>query len=239
METNKTTPPFSLTRNGSGLLDNVNYIYSIDGTIDYRKMVPKEFLVPNALTTTETDITKLTDKDILIVLKGIRWLANLRGFSSVKFSDIIASTEYVLTKCQITFIANYETNNSQIVFESLGDASIGNTRGFGKNFLSACAENRAFSRCVRNFLNLGIVSEEEIESANPIQNNTNADSPAIVLKQLMDQQSYTFEKIKDKLVNDNIENAKNWQKIEDIPNSVIFDIIKRINKKKKKEEVKT
>lgn len=229
-------PPIKITRNAHGLIDDgsVKYIYNEDGTVAWRKLIPTEYLVPNKLRTTETEISKLQDKDILIVLKGIRWLAQTRGYNKIKYDVFTANQDYVLVKCKVTFIPNYETNNQEVTFESLGDASKENTESFGKLFLSACAENRAFARCVRNFLNLGIVAEEEMQSANPVQTTTNADSPVIILKQLLDEYSYTFEKIKEKLVAEKIENAEKWEKIEDIPNSVIFDIIKRLNKKKDK-----
>lgn len=230
-------PPFKITRNVHGLINNgsVNYLYNTDGTVDWRHIIPRDYLVPNKIKTVETDVSKLQDKDILIVLRGIRWLAQVRGYNKIEYDVIHSSEDYVLIKCKITFIPNFETENKEITFESFGDASKNNTESFGKLFLAACAENRAFARCVRNFLNLGIIAEEEMQSANPLQQTTNNDTPVIILKQLMSEYSYTFEKIKEKLIASKVENAEKFEKEEDIPNSVIFDIINKINKKKKKE----
>ena len=59
-------PPNIITRNKYGLLENanINYVYNEDGTINLRKMVKTEYLVPNRQKTQETDVSKLEDKVI-------------------------------------------------------------------------------------------------------------------------------------------------------------------------------
>ena len=125
-------------------------------------MIRPEFLVPNKQRTQETDISKLEDKDLLILLGGIKELAQIRGFKSVGYSIPSATPIYVMAACTIAWVGNYETNNEDIIFEALADASPDNTQSFAKNYLAAIAENRAFVRCVRNFLKINIVGQDEV-----------------------------------------------------------------------------
>ena len=116
---NLQTPPKLVTRNQYGLLDNINYIYHEDGTINWRKMVKTEYLVPNRQKTQETDVSKLEDRELLILLGGIKELAQIRGYTKVEYKVVAASENYFATSCKITWIPNYETNEREIVFESL------------------------------------------------------------------------------------------------------------------------
>ena len=160
-------PPNIITRNTHGLLENanINYVYNDDGTINWRKMVKTEYLVPNRQKTQETDVSKLEDKDLLVLLGGIKELAQIRGYTTVEYKVVAASENYFATSCRITWIPNYETDGREIIFEALADATSSNTKSFARFFLAAIAENRAFVRCVRNFLKINIVSQEELGDA--------------------------------------------------------------------------
>jgi hypothetical protein len=48
----------------------------------------------------------------------------------------------------------------------MANATINNTSDFGQIFLETIACNRAFVRCVRNFLNVHIVGDDEINKNN-------------------------------------------------------------------------
>ena len=52
----------------------------------------------------------------------------------------------------ITYLPNYETNFKEVTFSDVANATIENTSSFAKKFLETIACNRAFVRCVRNFL---------------------------------------------------------------------------------------
>ena len=65
----KNTPPKTVKRNEHGLLEGIKYSYQSDGLIDWRKMVKNEHIVPNRDNTSETDVTKLKDKDLIIHTK--------------------------------------------------------------------------------------------------------------------------------------------------------------------------
>lgn len=233
------SPPFLIKRNKYGLIDNktINYIYNEDGTINWRKMVKLEYLVPNRQRTQETDVSKLEDRDLLILLGGIKELAQIRGYSKVEYKVVAASESYFATSCRITWIPNYETEAKEIIFEALADATTSNTKSFARFFLAAIAENRAFVRCVRNFLKINIVSQEELGDAklidDSISNQENPTSPQILLEKVMKEKNVSFDSLKERLVKEKFDGAETINNVQDIPKSKIFELIERIKKVKK------
>jgi hypothetical protein len=231
-------PPNIIVRNKYGLLENanINYVYNEDGTINWRKMVKTEYLVPNRQKTQETDVSKLEDKDLLILLGGIKELAQIRGYTSVEYKVVAASENYFATSCKIKWIPNYETNGEVIEFEALADATSNNTKSFARFFLAAIAENRAFVRCVRNFLKINIVSQEELGDAKLLDEGSsveNPTSPQVLLEKVMREKGVSFESLKEKLVKEKFDGAENLTCVQDIAKSKIFELIERIKKVKK------
>ena len=226
-------PPKTLKRNEFGLLENppIPYVFNEDGYVNWRKMIRPEFLVANKQRTQETDISKLEDKDLLILLGGIKELAQIRGFTCVSYDVPEAGPNYVIASCYINWIGNYETSNVDVSFQSLADASPDNTQSFARNYLAAIAENRAFVRCVRNFLKINIVGQEEVGvkvieepgSDNPI-------SPAAVLHNLMKEKGISFDQIQKRLIKDKYEKAEELASINEISKPQIFELIERIKK---------
>jgi len=245
-------PPILIKRNEHGLLENQDYIFLPDGKVDWRAMIPKEFLYINPQNKEKItkkynksyellDIVadKVEDKDLVILLAGIRYLATLRNFKEVKYKLINAHEQYVAAQCQIVWEPNYETEGKPIVFESLACAHFGNCHGFGKNYLVELCENRSFCRCVRNFLQISVVSKEELDPANQEENNnSNGDDlqkHLDNLKVLMEERGVKFEQVKERLIKSEIEGAKDFKSINDLPKAQIFDMLERIKKVKKKE----
>jgi len=236
--TSQVTPPKLVTRNQYGLIEDqtLNYVFNEDGTINWRKMVKTEHLVPNRQKTQETDVSKLQDKDLLILLGGIKELAQIRGYTSVEYKVVAASESYFATSCKITWLPNYETNGREVVFESLADATVNNTKSFARFFLAAIAENRAFVRCVRNFLKINIVSQEELGDAKLIDDsssiNENPTSPQSLLEKVMKEKGVNFDTLKKRLIKEKFENAENLNSITDISKVKIFELIDRLKKVK-------
>jgi len=230
----KNKPDKPITRNRYGLIeaDNINYIFNDDQTINWRAMVKSQYLVPNRQKTSETDVSKLEDKDLLILLGGIKELAQIRGFTDVTYNVVAASENYFATSCKITWIPNYETEGRIVTFEALADATINNTKNFARFFLAAIAENRAFVRCVRNFLKINIVGQEELGDAKLLDESTpeNPTSPHVLLEKIMKEKNISFDNLKKKLLKENIENADAIQTVNDIPKVKIFELIDRIKK---------
>ena len=111
------------------------------------------------------------DHQLLIKLGGIKELARLRGFESVSFETIKCELDHVAVKCCIVFIPNYESPE-RVIFEDMANATLDNTSSFAQKFLETIACNRAFVRCVRNFLNIHIVGDDEIDKSTPGQSSS-------------------------------------------------------------------
>jgi len=158
------------TRNAWGLIDGVNYTFNPDGSVNWRSMVKSEFLFPNRSWFESREqlmpqtVEGLSDAQLLIKLGGIKELAKLRGYKSVEYSVVRCDTTYVTVKCRITWIANYESEYESR-YEDIANATVSNTSDFAVKFLETIAANRAFIRCVRNFLNVHIVGSDEIDSS--------------------------------------------------------------------------
>lgn len=234
----RVSPPKLFVRNSYGLIenDNINYVFNDDGSINWRAMVKQQYLVPNRQRTQETDVSKLEDKDLLILLGGIKELAQIRGFTSVEYKVVTATDNYFATSCRITWVPNYETENRPVVFEALADASLVNTKDFARYFLAAIAENRAFVRCVRNFLKINIVSQEELGDAKlglvakEDSEKENPMNPTVLLEKIMQDKGITFDALKKRLVKEKFDNADNFNSIKDVPKSKVFELIERIKK---------
>ena len=226
-----------INRNNEGLLTDTNYHFSDEGLIDWRKMIDNKWLVPNRQRTTETDVSNLKDYELIILLGGIKELAQTRGFTDVKYDVVSPSADYVVATCSITWIPNYETEGKEVTFSAIGDASPQNTSGFGQMFLAACAENRSFVRCVRNFLRINIVAQEELTkmvagkstySPSEKEEEKNKTSPSFLLKKIMAEKGVGFDSVKKKLEKEKFEGLSKISSIEDIPKFKMFELIERI-----------
>ena len=164
--------PQQFQRDENGLLKNVQYEFNEDGSVNWRAMIKPEHLFPNKgwfeARKREVPATAegLADHQLLIKLSGIKELARLRGFSSVSYEVVQCLPRHVATICSMNFIPNYETDNNPIGFQDMANATLDNTSSFATKFLETIACNRAFVRCVRNFLNVHIVGDDEIDKSN-------------------------------------------------------------------------
>jgi len=171
-----TTGPQKYTRDENGLLANQSYEFHEDGSINWRAMIGEEHLFPNRdwFKTRNmqypSSIEGLKDHQLLIKLSGIKELARLRGIEEVRYKVEKCTEEHVAVICTIKFTGNYETNGNSVIFEDMANATVNNTSDFGQIFLETIACNRAFVRCVRNFLNVHIVGDDEINKNNGKKN---------------------------------------------------------------------
>jgi hypothetical protein len=233
-------------RDLNGLLECVDYIFNQDNTINWRSMINKEYLVPNRdsfknqkdVNLKEIDVSTLADNQLLILLAGIKELAQIRGYKNVSYDVIQAQPDYVAVKCTIDWIPNYETNMETVSFSALADAHLDNTKDFAKNFLMAIAENRAFIRTVRSFLKINIVGNDEMGKTThvdaDIEPNTMITQPVALLQKTMEEHSISFEQVKERAIQKKMDGAENWSKIEDISPLSMFTIISGIKNKNKK-----
>ena len=220
-----------LTRNSFGLIEGVDYKFS-GGFISWRDMINPEFLYPNKDAfkgePVPESIEGLEDHQLLCKLGGYKELARLRGFKSVSYDLTHITNEHVSAICTIEWIGNYETDNEPVKFASTANASPANLSGFGVKFPETIAENRAFVRAVRNFLNIHIVGGDEIDKssdkksepepakANPIPNLQNKLREKIVSSGCEDKASFQA-KLKDLAEKTGKFEYKDWERCADIP----------------------
>ena len=239
-------------RKANGLLSNVEYTFNEDGSINWRAMVKAEHLYPNKdwfeLRKLEMPPTVegLADNQLLIKLGGLKDLAKMRGFNSVSYEVVKSERDYVVVKCKINWIGNFETSGICVEFEDMANASLENTNDFCAKFLETIATNRAFVRCVRNFLNIHIVGDDEIDKSkskskvyeNSEQVQIDGDiSPQNLLrnhavKKLSISNFEDFkQKLRDMWLSESYQNpeAKSWNSFKDIPARECRKLISIIN----------
>lgn len=165
------TPQAKYKRDGDGLISSIEHVFNEDGSVNWRSMIKSEFLYPNRdwfdirKKPIPESIENLDDKQLLIMLAGIKELAKLRGFRKVSYQIKHVAQNYVSATCTIHWLGNYETDYYPVEFEDAANATSDNTDDFCLKFLETIACNRAFVRCVRNFLNIHIVGADEIDKS--------------------------------------------------------------------------
>jgi len=240
----------SYKRNADGLLEGVKYEYNEDGSVNWRAMIAPEHLYPNKgwfemrNQPMPQSIEGLADNQLLIKLSGIKELAKLRGFNRVHYEVIKCEIDHVSVKCEINWIPNFENPKEEsdflppsTSFEDLANATVHNTSSFAQKFLETIAANRAFVRCVRNFLNIHIVGADEIDTSNgkssPVNIADNKDKLSLVnvlmnKVGLSDEDFSTFKDIlrglwkSSKYQN---EDVADWESWEDIPKKEIRKLL--------------
>jgi hypothetical protein len=248
-----------ITRSPDGLIDKKEYKFTPDGFVDWRAMIDPQFLYPNKdffeirKMQMPTSVEGLEDKALLIMLGGIKELARLRGFTSVKYSVNHVSANYVVAQCAIEWMGNFETAGQSVVFEDIANATEANTDSFCLKFLETIACNRAFVRCVRNFLNIHIIGADEIDKSKNkavdisdlVQSSVVPITPQGALEKNVNDKLkiFSFEdfkvhlrsmwttasEIQDETVLNLFADAKNWNSFADVPAKTARILIKKIN----------
>lgn len=233
-------------RNELGLVDGIEYKYKPDGTIDWRAMINPSYLVINKQyekllvkkflkPINEISISEVEDSKLLILLQGIKEIASLRGYTSVKPKVDYVSDNKVVVSTQIEWLPNFETNNQSVSFGDIGSASLDNTSGFGQMYLEAIATNRAFVRAVRNFLTINVVANDEIDAKATEEflskkKESGQHMPIDVLEKLMLSKNMTFEQLKSTVLSVHVSsmtsNPSEWSDLRGIP---VKDVLKLIN----------
>jgi len=193
MSDKKIYGPDIYKRNEHGLLENADYDFNEDGSVNWRGMIKPEFLYPNKgwfdarNKPVPSSVEGLADNQLLIMLGGIKELAKMRGYINVDSKVTSVSEGYVTAKCTIEWIGNYESTGNYITYSDVANATLDNTDAFCAKFLETIAFNRAFVRCVRNYLNIHIVGADEIDkskganNSNPVEYDASSDSAMLPL----------------------------------------------------------
>ena len=91
MSEKKIYGPDIYKRNEHGLLENVDYEFNEDGSVNWRAIIKEEFLYPNKdwfasrKKDVPTSVEGLSDMQLLIMLGGIKELAKMRGYHTIDF----------------------------------------------------------------------------------------------------------------------------------------------------------
>ena len=243
---NKSIPPKITKRNEFGLIEGINYVFQEDGGVNWKAMVDPKFLYLNPDMKRRNKIEtkygkkfeeikpledKVDDTDLVISLGGIRQLAKLRGVSSVHHTIKESNEHYASVNCVVYFIPSYESEGREIRYSDNACAHFDNTNGFGKSYLLEICSNRSFCRCIRAYLNLSIVSAEELGGQTNGSSESQEDMATTLLKDTMAQHGVTWEKIQSKLIEEKVEGAENFKGVSDVPRVQQFALIERIKKK--------
>ena len=228
------------TREENGLIIGKEYVKNEAGQIDWRKMLDPKWLYinPSAVKSgrvpADADPSEQEDRNLCILLGGLKELATIRGYDSVSYKISSASKDYVCVQCRIEWIKNPE-NPGGCVFEGIADAHPDNTKSFAQKFLASMAENRAFSRSVRSFLQINIVSDIEMGDASTHEDADSSRSPSksdplVMLGEVMKDKKVSFEALKAKLVEEG-KADDTLSSLAGISGPVIFEMIGRLKNK--------
>ncbi len=241
--------PVKITRDEFGLIEGITYVFKDNGKrVDWRGMIPAEYLVPNRQNferrkeAIPDNIKGVADKDLLILLDGIKYIADLRGYISSVPKKIESSPLHCTVAWEIQWLPNFETEGYLKFSGGIGDATQENTNGFGRKFLGPIAENRAFVRNVRNFLRIPILGKDEVDGVSttnepePESASENKEKDVKQLRaelaKLIKKTKISFEMIKEKLVSENVDGAADYVDVNSLPVPVLFMMIERLQKKK-------
>jgi len=257
MSKDKIYGPNSYKRDNNGLLECVPYEFNKDGSVNWRAMIKPEFLYPNKgwfearKKETPKSIKGLKDNQLLIMLGGIKDLARVRGFHNCTFETENISDGYVVSKCNIDWIGNYESSLDKQSYQDVANATLQNTSAFCAKFLETIACNRAFVRCVRNFLNIHIVGADEIDNSNKAETGDSVEYDGFDSQNIALTPQKTLQKaFNEKSGSDSIEefkgllrefwsnetyrnqDAKSWSDFSDIPAKECRRLITLVKSKK-------
>jgi hypothetical protein len=249
------SPPLLFKRDDNGLLTHIQYKFTKDGFVDWRAMVPVEYLYINPERKAMVEKKygkpieqlsivddKVDDGFLVISLAGLKYLARLRGYNNV-YSSVNKSQneEFVDANCNVDWIGNYETLGMTVSFGASACATRENTNQMGRRYLVETAENRAFCRAVRNFLNINIVAKEELggkSSDDDFSETLKNPTPANLVKQRMEENAralndpnYNFAFLKAALIKKGNKDAARYNDYTDLPAPLCFEILAGFSRK--------
>lgn len=199
-------------RDEKGLLSGIDYVFDQYGFVNWRAMVNPEHIVLNrqamakdgvdtkTLTKEQTAeyLATVSDDKKLIKLAGFRELVKLRGARDV-YQSVTESNGVVYATCAISFLPNIDTDYQEFTYQAVASASIADVAPNFSHFLAAIASNRAFGRCVREALNIFVVSEEEMNPNEEVKVSEPPAKPLELVRQKCQEKGIEFATLKKEL----------------------------------------
>lgn len=236
-----------IERDGCGLIKNLNYEFDNLGFVNYKKLIPREFLFPNRQhfqskkLQVPDSIDGLADKELLVGLQGYKMVAFLRGFKKVKHKIVSASSESVTIETKIIWIPNYETNFQEVSYTALATASLSNTYNFAQYYLAEIAQNRGECRAIRGFLRIPILASDELGPQKPeeenVVNKMQPGGPHATLQKKLDEKNIKWDKFKSFCIGKNVDNAEKWEDILSVDPGQVLNLLNLMNQKKDQKEL--
>jgi hypothetical protein len=251
----KNVPPKQSIRNSFGLLEDVNYVFKEDGSIDWLRMCPPNNiyikpLKPNQIAELEAkydkpinDIKPIEDnveeKYLAISLAGLRQLARIKGYSSVDFDVKEANPNYACVKCTVNWLPNYESQGLSLTRSDVASVIPETTNWMTKSYIAELAANRAEARVLRTSMGIVCVSREELspnqkeeaqmeeaESGSPIAPKN------IALKKIKELGFSSFADVLKAFNKINIVKYNDYDKLDKVPGEMIMGLMGDLNKLK-------
>jgi hypothetical protein len=216
---------------------------------DWRKLIDPAYIVLNTQCKEELekqtgklfeeiDPTTVEDKYKLILLAGIKEVAQEREFDSVDYDPIAVGPDYAAVKCTIRWRGN--KYGPPVSFSALADVQAKN-ESFAADYMIATAENRAFIRAVRSFLLIHITGKEEIDfktkrKPSIVDNSISKTSPLGAILDKLQKHGKSFEDFISWWAKEHNPLATSWKSPENIPSEeqwLILSEFQELEKKKK------
>lgn len=256
-------------RDENGLLIGLNYPRNTEGSINWRAMLKPEHLYVNpefeeeiktrfnVKSRKDIDVTKVEDRQLLITLAGINYLARLRGIKSITPNNLFVTPTEVTSVCTVEFIPNFE-NPDGLIIGAQASASLYSVSGQFQLYLATFAQNRAFVRAVKQALGIEILGKDEVDfvaakkfkeslnsGENPLEQvlkpKEKEESKLVditpnqhlrtVCNELSKKGSHSFEKIKEQSVanKDSFESDPNdWADWDSIPRRDVWTLLSKV-----------
>lgn len=227
-----------IDRDENGLIIGIDYIFDENGLVSWKDMVSPMFLYVNpdpkkrkkieekykkAYSEIIPSVDKVDDQDLIIMLGGLKQLLRLRGFEKVCYNIKESNENYAAVSCSIVFSPTFESEFKSQEYTENACAHPANTMSFAQNYLLEIATNRALARCIRNYLNINIVSKEELSAASSTEEESKiiAPNPHPILEKMLIERKIDINELK-KLVK---QPDATWTNINDISRVQAFSII--------------
>lgn len=145
-----------------------------DGSIDWLKVIPEEFIVSQDYNKKDVPVSELKDHEKMILLGGFKFLLKERGYiskeDSIEYANFDGRNNIVICSCKIHWAAHPDSDQKDNIYTAAADAvystsdpNTTNVDSFMIKYLTAAAQNRAFVRAVREYLNIHIVGKDETD----------------------------------------------------------------------------
>lgn len=224
-------------RNDNRLLNSVNYTYDKYGFIDYKKLIPQEYFVLNRWNYAKNgvdidllseeekaaELLKAKEEDLLILLRGFKEVARIRGYTSIDSEIVHYSNLDAVVKVTINWLPNIETGFEPLKVSCVKSASV-NEPSINQDFvhyLPAIAENRAFVTVVRNSLNIPIIGRDEIVDKK-VEVKVASPKPNKFLEELCNKKGISFGMVLEHIEQEQLaaEIDASWVNFDKLPNGL-------------------